>query len=53
MPGTTIAELGKNPDQYNPFGMAFAPDGTLYFIDIHVVYWWAAAVAGLPTTGAG
>ncbi len=36
VPGTTIAELGQNPDQYNPFGMAFAPDGTLYFIDIHV-----------------
>ncbi len=37
VPGTTIAELGKSPGQYNPFGMAFAPDGTLYFIDIHVV----------------
>jgi hypothetical protein len=36
VPGTTIAQLGKNPDQYNPFGMAFAPDGTLYFIDIHI-----------------
>jgi hypothetical protein len=36
VPGTTIADLGKSPDQYNPFGMAFAPDGTLYFIDIHV-----------------
>ena len=21
---------------YNPFGMAFAPDGTLYFVDIHI-----------------
>jgi hypothetical protein len=37
VPGTTIAELGKAPGQYNPFGMAVAPDGTLYFIDIHVV----------------
>lgn len=37
VPGTTISNLGKSPDQYNPFGMAFAPDGTLYFIDIHVV----------------
>ena len=36
VPGTTIAELGKDPGQYNPFGLAFAPDGTLYFIDIHV-----------------
>ncbi len=36
VPGTTIANLGKSPGQYNPFGMAFAPDGTLYFIDIHI-----------------
>jgi len=36
VPGTTIADLGKSPGQYNPFGMAVAPDGTLYFIDIHV-----------------
>ena len=36
VPGTTIADLGKGPDQYNPFGMAFAPDGTLYFVDIHI-----------------
>jgi hypothetical protein len=36
VPGTPIADLGQNPDQYNPFGMAFAPDGTLYFIDIHI-----------------
>jgi hypothetical protein len=37
VPGTTIAELGKSSNQYNPFGMAISPDGTLYFIDIHVV----------------
>jgi hypothetical protein len=37
VPGTTVSELGKAPGQYNPFGMAFAPDGTLYFVDIHVV----------------
>jgi hypothetical protein len=36
VPGTTIADLGKSAGQYNPFGMAVAPDGTLYFIDIHV-----------------
>jgi len=36
VPGETIAELGTDPDAYNPFGLAFAPDGTLYFIDIHV-----------------
>ncbi len=23
-------------DGYNPFGLAFAPDGTLFFVDIHV-----------------
>jgi hypothetical protein len=46
VPGTTIAELGKNPNQYNPFGMAFAPDGTLYFVDIHI------ACSG-PLTGCG
>jgi hypothetical protein len=36
VPGTSIADMGKSPDQYNPFGMAFAPDGTLYFVDIHI-----------------
>jgi hypothetical protein len=36
VPGTLITDIGKSPDQYNPFGMAFAPDGTLYFIDIHI-----------------
>ncbi len=46
VPGTTVADLGKNPDQYNPFGLAFAPDGTLYFVDIHI------ACSG-PLTGCG
>jgi hypothetical protein len=36
VPGTTIANLGKSPAQYNPFGLAFAPDGTMYFVDIHI-----------------
>jgi hypothetical protein len=36
VPGTPLAEMGTNPDQYNPFGLAFAPDGTLYFVDIHI-----------------
>jgi hypothetical protein len=36
VPGTPIADLGQSPDQYNPFGLAFAPDGTLYFVDIHI-----------------
>jgi hypothetical protein len=46
VPGTTVADLGQNPNQYNPFGMAFAPDGTLYFVDIHI------ACKG-PLTGCG
>jgi hypothetical protein len=46
VPGTTVADLGQSPDQYNPFGMAFAPDGTLYFVDIHI------ACTG-PLTGCG
>lgn len=37
IPGETLATLGKNPNGFNPFGMTFAPDGTLYFIDIHLV----------------
>lgn len=36
IPGETIATLGRTPNGYNPFGMAFAPDGTLYFVDIHI-----------------
>ena len=36
VPGTPLADMGKSPDQYNPFGVAFAPDGTLYFVDIHI-----------------
>jgi hypothetical protein len=46
VPGTTVEDLGKNPDAYTPFGLAFAPDGTLYFVDIHV------ACTG-PLTGCG
>jgi hypothetical protein len=36
VPGETIAQLGTDANSYNPFGLVFAPDGTLYFIDIHV-----------------
>jgi hypothetical protein len=36
VPGETIAQLGQDPTGYNPFGLAFAPDGTLYFVDIHI-----------------
>lgn len=34
--GTPVAQVGMNPKGYNPFGIAFAPDGTLYFADIHL-----------------
>lgn len=36
IPGGSIANIGKDPNGYNPFGLAFAPDGTLYFVDIHI-----------------
>lgn len=32
VPGTKLGD----PKGYTPFGMAFAPNGTLYFVDIHV-----------------
>ncbi len=34
--GESLATFGSDPGGFNPFGMAFAPDGTLYFIDIHI-----------------
>ncbi len=34
--GAAVADLGQDPQEYNPFGLAFAPDGTLFFVDIHV-----------------
>jgi len=34
--GETLAQFGHDASGFNPFGMAFAPDGTLYFIDIHI-----------------
>lgn len=36
VPGESLADIGQDPDGYNPFGLAFAPDGTLYFTDIHI-----------------
>jgi hypothetical protein len=35
------------PDGFNPFGMAFAPDGSLYFVDIHI----SCASGGLSGCG--
>jgi hypothetical protein len=37
VPGESLSDFGSDPNGFNPFGMAFAPDGTLYFIDIHIV----------------
>jgi hypothetical protein len=34
--GESLATFGSDPNGFNPFGMAFAPDGTLYFVDIHI-----------------
>jgi hypothetical protein len=36
IPGEGIADIGADPNGYNPFGIAFAPDGTLYMVDIHL-----------------
>jgi hypothetical protein len=37
VPGETISQVGSKPKGWNPFGMSFAPDGTAYFADIHIV----------------
>jgi hypothetical protein len=37
LPGVDISHLGQDPNAANPFGIAFAPDGTLYLVDIHIV----------------
>ncbi len=34
--GETLSQFGHDRKGFNPFGMAFAPDGTLYFVDIHI-----------------
>jgi hypothetical protein len=34
--GESIANVGQDPNGINPFGIAFAPDGTLYIADIHI-----------------
>ena len=36
VPGESLSDFGADPSGFNPFGMAVAPDGTLYFIDIHI-----------------
>lgn len=47
IPGTSLADIGKDPNAYNPFGLAFAPDGTLYFVDIHIQCKTGASAQGL------
>jgi sugar lactone lactonase YvrE len=37
LPGETIASVGQDPNAFSPFGLAFAPDGTLFLADIHIV----------------
>jgi hypothetical protein len=34
--GESLQQFGHDRRGFNPFGMAFAPDGTLYFVDIHI-----------------
>jgi hypothetical protein len=36
VPGESFIQIGE-PNGYNPFGLVFAPDGTAYFADIHIV----------------
>jgi hypothetical protein len=35
IPGESIANIGA-PGGYNPYGLAIAPDGTVYLADIHI-----------------
>jgi polyvinyl alcohol dehydrogenase (cytochrome) len=37
VPGEIVAKVGQDPNGYNPFGLTFAPDGSAYFVDIHIV----------------
>ena len=34
--GESIADIGMDPNGWNPFGLAYAPDSTMYFVDIHL-----------------
>jgi hypothetical protein len=52
VPGETLAQIGTDPNGYNPFGLAFAPDGTLYFVDIHITCTGVLTNCG-PADGAG
>jgi hypothetical protein len=53
VPGTPLSQLGQNPQAYNPFGLAFAPDGTLYFVDIHITCKGGNTLIGCGTADYG
>ncbi len=36
VPGETLDQFGHSDTGFTPFGIAFAPDGTLYVADIHI-----------------
>ena len=36
VPGENLSQIGMDPNGYNPFGLAFADNGTAYFADIHL-----------------
>jgi hypothetical protein len=45
--GETLDQFGHSDTGFNPFGLAFAPDGTLYLADIHI----SCTGAGLGNCG--
>jgi hypothetical protein len=49
--GAAITDVGKDPNGFNPFGIAFAPDGTLYFVDIHLTCTGTLTGCGPATKG--
>lgn len=52
VPGESIGQLGQDPNAISPFGIAFAPDGTLYVVDIHIMCQGGLSNCG-PETNAG
>ena len=53
IPGETLDQFGHDPNGYNPFGLAVAPDGTLYFVDIHITCRGAGLVGCGPQDAHG
>ena len=52
IPGEALANVGQDPNGANPFGIAFAPDGTVYAVDIHI-HCTAPLVGCGPASGGG